>query len=191
MVRNMAKTVTQGYVVVYPNREKASSHLTKFVVVLLLLISVALMALITIGGWSKLQGLKALDIIWILIYLVLAYYVGARWSRGALTIGAALAILLLIISVIAATGIASTSWFDRNSFGFAAPHDVFGGKGLGSDVLGTLTVLLVPVQALLIGVATIGFAQAWNIETEIPEEEARKRGRRRGTSGSSPSPAPA
>ena len=43
----------------------------------------------------------------------------------------------------------------------------------------------------LIGVATIGFAQAWNIETEIPEEEARKRGRRRGTSGSSPSPAPA
>ncbi len=187
----MAKSVTPGYVVVYPNREKASSHLTKFVVVLLLLASVVLMALITIGGWSKLQGLKALDIIWILLYLVLAFYVGAKWSRGALTLSAALGILLLIIAVIAATGIASTSWFDRNSFGFASAQSLFGGKGLSSNVLGLLTVLLIPVQALLIFFATIAFSQAWNIETEVPEEEARNRGRGRRPGSSSPTPAPA
>jgi hypothetical protein len=190
MVRDMAKSVTPGYVVVYPNREKASSHLTRFVVVLLLIISVALMAAITIGGWSKLQGLKAMDIIWMAIYLVLAFYVGAKWSRGALTLAAALGILLLIISLIAATGIASTSWFDRNSYGFAAAQSLFGGRGLSSNVLGTLTVLLVPVQALLIGFATLGFAQAWNIETEVPEDEARHRGGRR-SSASPPSPATA
>ena len=102
MVRNMAKSVTPGYVVVYPNRDKASSKATKLVVVLLLLVLVALMLLITIGGWSKLQGLKALEIIWCLIYLVLAFYVGVRWSRGALTMAAALAVLLLIIALIAA-----------------------------------------------------------------------------------------
>lgn len=191
MVRNMAKSVTPGYVVVYPNREKASSHLTKFVVVLLLLVSVALMALITVGGWSKLQGLKALDIIWMLVYLVLAFYVGVKWSRGALTMSAALGILLLIIAVIAATGIASTSWFDRNSFGFAAAHGLFGGKGLSSNVLGSLTVLLVPVQALLILFATIAFSQAWNIETEVPEEEAKNRGRGRRSGSSSATPATA
>jgi len=186
----MAKSVAPGYVVVYPNREKASSKATKLVVVLLLLLSVALMLLITIGGWSKLQGLKALEIIWCLIYLVLAFYVGVRWSRGALTMAAALAVLLLIIALIAATGIASTSWFDRNSFGFASAETMFGGKGLGSDVLGTLTVLLVPIQALIIGFATLGFSQAWNIETEVPESEARNRGGRRPQS-SSPEPAAA
>ena len=191
MVRNMAKSVTPGYVVVYPNRDKAASKLTKLTVVLLLLLSIGLMLLITVGGWSKLQGLKALDILWCLIYLVLAFYVGARWSRGALTMAAALGVLLLIIAVIAATGIASTSWFDRNSFGFAASKTLFGGKGLGSDVLGTLTALLIPVQALLIAVATVAFSQSWNIETEVPESEAKNRGRRRPPSSSSAEPAAA
>jgi hypothetical protein len=191
MVRNMAKSVTPGYVVVYPNRDKASSKLAKLGVVVLLLISVALMLVLTIGGWSKLQGLKALDILWCVIYLVLAFYVGARWSRGALTMAAALGILLLIIAVIAATGIASTSWFDRNSVGFAAAKTLFGGKGLGSDVLGSLTVLLIPVQAVLIVLASVAFTQAWNIETEVPESEAKGRGRRRPPSSASAEPAAA
>ena len=191
MVRNMAKSVTPGYVVVYPNREKASSQLTKFIVVLLLLASVVLMALLTVGGWSKLQGLKALDIAWMVLYLILAFYIGARWSRGALTMAAAVGILLLIIAVIAAAGIASTSWFDRDSFGFASAHSLFGGRGLGPNVLGTLTVLLVPVQAALLVFATIAFSQAWNIETEVPESEAHGRKRGRGPKSSSPEPAAA
>ena len=180
----MAKSVTPGYVVIYPNRDKASSKLVKLIVALLLLVSVGLMLLLTIGGWSKLQGLKAIDIIWCLIYVVLAFYVMAKWSRGALTMSAALGILLLIVAVIAATGIASTSWFDRSASGFGAPHTLFGGKGLGPNVLGTITVLLIPVQAALITFAMIGFAQAWNIETEVPEDEAKGHSQRRPTKSS-------
>jgi hypothetical protein len=194
MVRNMVRTVTPGHVVVYPNREKATSKTTKALVVLLLLASVVVMALITVGGWSKLQGLKPVDIAWIIVYLIVAFYVGARWSRGGLTIGAALAILLLIVAVIGGLGLAGTSWFQRNSFGFAAPHSLFGGKGFGPDFLGFLTVLLIPLQALLIVFATIGFSQSWNVETEAPIEEARRRGYHvpSGPSGpSSPEPAAA
>jgi hypothetical protein len=166
-----------GYVVVYPNRGKGSSKLIKLIVVLILLISVALMLIVTIAGWSKLQGLKPLNIIWCIVYLLIAFYV-ARWNRGLLPIAAALAILLLILAVIAGTGISGTSWFDRSHVGFAAPQTPFGGKGLSPDVLGTITLILVPVQAALIFFAMLGFSQGWNVETEVPEDEARRRGRK-------------
>jgi hypothetical protein len=179
MVRNMAKprkSTTPGHVVVYPNREKAASKVMKTIVVILFVASAVLMLLITFSGWSKLQGLKPLDIAWALIYLILAFYVGARWSRGGLTMGAGLGIMLLIIAVIAGGGLSGTSWFQRDSFGYAAPHGIFGGQWLGSTVIGTLTLLLIPLQALLIASAMLAFSQGWNIETEAPIEEARKRG---------------
>lgn len=191
MFRDMTRSVSPGCVVVYPNREKAASKLSKAVVVLLLLASVVLMLLITFGGWSKLEGLKPVDLIWAAIYLVLAFYVGARWSRGALTIGAALGILLLIVVVIAGLGLAGPSWYQRNSFGFAGPHSLFGGKGFGSDLLGLLTVLLIPLQALLIAFCALAFSQAWNVETEAPIEEARRRGYRIPPGPSSAEPAAA
>ena len=56
-----------------------------------------------------------------LLYVIIAFYI-ARWARGLLPIAAALAILLLILAVIAGTGLAGTSWFDRNHFGFAPPQ---------------------------------------------------------------------
>jgi hypothetical protein len=121
---------------------------------------------------------------------VLAFWVAVKWSRGALTFASALGIILLFLALIAGGGIAGTSWFQRNSFGYAAPHTVFGGKGLGPDTLGVITVLLAPVQAALIVFALIGFRQAWNIETEVPEDEARKRGGGKDRR-SSPSPATA
>jgi hypothetical protein len=145
------------------------------------------MLLITIGGWSKLQGLKAVNFAWCIVYLVIAVYV-ARWKRGLLPIAAAFAILLLILAVIAGTGVSGTSWFDRSHFGFAPPQSLFGGKGLSPDVLGALTLILVPVQLLLIIFAMIGFAQGWNVEQEVPEDEAR---RRRGTPSGAPPPEPA
>ena len=40
----------------HPNREKAESKATKAIVVLLLLASAGLIAIITFGGWSDLQG---------------------------------------------------------------------------------------------------------------------------------------
>jgi hypothetical protein len=183
------RMLTPGYVVVYPNRETATSKATKATVAFILLVSVALILIITIGGWSKLQGLKAVNFAWCIAYLLIAFYVMARWTRGLLPIAAALAILLLILALIAGTGISGTSWFDREHAGFASPQTLFGGAGLSPDMLGLLTLILVPVQALLILFAMRGFAQAWNVEVEVPEEEARRRGYT--SAGRPPTPAAA
>ena len=189
MLRDMpyGKTVTPGYTVIYPNRDKPTSKTTKAIVVLIMLISVGLMLIVTIGGWSKLQGMKPVNFVWCIAYVIMAFYIGARWSRGLLPIVSALAILLLIMTVIAGTGAAGTSWFDRNSSGFAGAQSLFGGSGLTPDFLGLITLIIAPVQALLILVAMAGFAQGWNVELEVPIEEAR----RRGYSPTSPSPPPA
>ena len=93
------RTITPGYVVVYPNREKAVSKTTKAVVVVLLLVSVGLMLIVTIGGWSKLEGMKAVNFVWCLAYLLIAFYVATRWTRGLLPIAAALAIASPISAV--------------------------------------------------------------------------------------------
>jgi hypothetical protein len=169
------RTLTPGYTVIHPNRDKPECKLVKVIVVGILLASVVVMALVTFGGWSKLEGLTPLNFFWCLAYLVLAYYVW-RWSRGSLPIAAGLAILLLMVAVVAGTGISGTSWFDRSSYGFAHAQSIFGTGGLPSDVLGTLTLLLIPVQVLLIIFAMVGFAQGWNVELEVPIEEAKRRG---------------
>jgi hypothetical protein len=179
--------IPPGYTIIRPNRDKAVCKATRLTVVLILLASIALMLIVTFGGWSKLQGLKPVNFAWCLVYLVIAVYVW-RWARGLLPIAAALAILLLILSLIAGTGVSGTSWFDRNHFGFAAPQSLFGGKGLGPDVLGTITLILAPVQVLLIFFSMRGFAQGWNVELEVPIEEAE---RRRGGGSSSAPAAPA
>ncbi|HEY2769134.1 MAG TPA: hypothetical protein VGI87_01110 [Solirubrobacteraceae bacterium] len=176
------RRIRPGYTVVYPNRQKASSHVIKWIVVLILLASVGLMLLITLGGWSKLQGLKPVNIIWCILYVLIAIYV-ARWNRGLLPIAAAMAILLLILAVIAGTGVAGTSWFDRNHVGFAAPQSPFGGKGISPNVLGTLTIILAIVQAALIVFSMWGFTQGWNVETEVPEDEAKQRRGGKSSSG--------
>lgn len=167
-----ARQLPPGYTIVYPNRDKATSKATKFIVVLILLISVALMLAVTIGGWSKLQGMAAINFAWAAIYLIIAFYV-SRWARGLLPIAAALAILLLIISLIAGLGASGTSWFDRSHAGFAPAQSLFGGGGLSSNVLGALTLLLAPVQVLLILFAMRGFSQGWNVEVEAPLDKLR------------------
>ena len=191
MFRDMpqGRTLTPGYTVVYPNREKPGSVTTKAVVVLILLVSVVLMLIVTIGGWSKLEGMKPVNFVWCIAYLIVAYYIWARWSRGVLPMAAALAILLLIMAVIAGTGLSGTSWFDRSQGGFGAAHTIFGSKGLTPDELGLITVLLIPVQALLIIFAMIGFSQGWNVELEVPKDEAERRRRRPGSQPPQPAAA--
>jgi hypothetical protein len=137
----------------HPNREKASSKVTRAVVILLLLATAFLMAVITIGAWDALVGAKALQIIYILVYVGLAVMV-LRWSRGVLPLAAALAIVLLIFAVVSVPG-----WFARDQDGFTDPS-------IPSDVVGLLTALIVPLQLLLIGFAMRGFQQAWNVEVE-------------------------
>jgi hypothetical protein len=178
MFRNVAqhRTLTPGYAVVYPNREKATSKTTKAIVVLIMLISVGLMLIVTIGGWSKLQGMKPVNFVWCIAYVIMAFYIYTRWARGLLPITAGLAILLLMTTVIAGTGAAGTSWFDRSNPGFTGAQSLFGGSGLSPDFLGLITLLIAPVQVLLIFFAMYGFSQGWNVEMEVPIEEARRRG---------------
>ncbi len=192
MVRNMppVRNLPPGYKIAYPNRDKASSKVVKAIVVLILLVSVGLMLIVTIGGWTKLQGLRPVNLAWCIVYLLIAFYV-ARWARGLLPIAAALAILLLILALIAGTGASGTSWFDRSHYGFAAPHTIFGGKGLSPDVLGTVTLLIAPVQILLIIFAMHGFAQGWNVEIETPIDESKRRGDQSGAGSPPPEPAAA
>ena len=190
-VARVAKSVTPGYVVVYPNRDKAASKLMKLVVGLVLLASVALMLFITIGGWSKLQGLKPVNLAWCVIYLLLAFFIWTRWARGLLPIAAAFAMLLLLLAIVSGTGLAGTSWFNRTHVGFGAPQSMFGGKGVSPDALGTATILLIPVQVALIVFAMIGFSQGWNVETEVPKDKAKRQEDKSSSSSSSPKPATA
>ena len=170
------RSVTPGYAVVFPNREKATSKVMKAVVALILLATVALLLIVTIGGWSQLEGMKPINFFLCIAFLIIAFYVFAKWSRGMLPIAAGLAILVLMVAVVAGVGLAGTSWFDRSHSGFAHAKSLLGGQGLSADTLGTIVLLLIPVQVLLILVALRAFAQGWNVEQEVPIEEARKRG---------------
>ena len=147
-----------GVRIEHPNRHKAASKLTRVIVVLLLLLSAFLVTVVTIGGWDALQGAKALQIAYIAVYLVIAFFV-LRWSRGVLPLAAALAIVLLIFAAVSAP-----AWFDRDKPGFADP-------AIDEGILGLVTALLVPIQLLLIAVAMSGFRQAWNVEVERPVDE--------------------
>ena len=147
----------EDHYVEHPNREKASSKLTRAIVVLLMLITAAVVALISLGGWSATESAKPLQIVFILLYLLMAYYV-VRWKRGVLPMIAGLAILLGIFGAVAAP-----AWFDRDKAGFTSP-------ALPEDVLGLLCALLVPLQAALIVFTMQGFRQAWNVEVERPRE---------------------
>ena len=184
------RTLTPGYAVVYPNREKASSKLMKAIVALILLVSVGLLLILTIGGWSQLEGMKPINFIWCAAYLIIAFYIWG-WARGMLPIAAGLAVLLLMIAVVAGLGLSGTSWFDRSHAGFAPTQSLFGGKGLSADTLGTITLLLIPVQVLLIVFAMRAFAQGWNVEQEVPIDEARRRGYNPPDSSPPPQPATA
>jgi presenilin-like A22 family membrane protease len=145
----------------HPNRKKASSKATRLVVVVLLLASAVLLLLVTLGAWEALYGAKPLQVIYIVLYVVLAFFV-ARWSRGVLPLIAALAIVLLIFALVSVPG-----WFERDKDGFNDPS-------IPSDVVGLITALLVPVQILLIAFAMRGFQQAWNVEIERPVDDRRR-----------------
>jgi presenilin-like A22 family membrane protease len=143
----------EGVVITHPNRDKPVVQATRATVVLLLLASAALVLIVTVGGWSLLEGAKPVQIAYIAIYLTLAFF-AARWNRGVLPVAAALAVLLAIFALVA-----GPAWFNRDKTGFAQAT-------LNSSLLGLLTLLVVPVQVLLIAFAMRGFKQGWNVELE-------------------------
>jgi presenilin-like A22 family membrane protease len=150
-------------VIEYPNRDKASSKATRAVVVLLLLASAGLMLIVTIGGWEKLQGAKAVQVAYIALYFICAFYI-LRWRSGLLPVSAALAIILLIFAAVS-----GPEWFARDKAGFDQP-------ALDASVLGLVTLLIVPVQVLLIAFAMSGFRQNWQVEVERRRDEPRASG---------------
>jgi lysylphosphatidylglycerol synthetase-like protein (DUF2156 family) len=166
----MADTVVE-----HPNREKAESKATKAIVVLLLVVSAVLIFIVIAGGWSELQGAQVVSIGYIVIYLVMAVFV-ARWNRGVLPVAAGLAILFAVVAAVAAP-----AWFERDKAGFDDP-------ALDPSLLGLLTLIIVPVQVLLIAFAMRGFQQQWNVEVEVAPDEA-DRGGAGGASGGRVQPA--
>ena len=148
-------------VIYHPNQDKATSKATKAIVVLLLLVSAGLTAIVTIGGWKNLQGAQIVSILFILVFLIMAFYV-ARWVRGVLPLAAGLAIVLGVFAAIAAFG--TGSWFDRDKPGYDT-------TGLPPTLLGMLCVVLLPVLLLLIAFALRAFSQKWNVEIEMSRDE--------------------
>ncbi len=143
-------------IVTHPNRDKPVVQATRATVVVLLLASAGLVLIITVGGWSVLEGAVAIQIAYVVVYLVFAFY-AARWNRGALAISAVLAVFLGIFALVSGPG-----WFERDKFGYAQP-------AIDAGLLGVLTFLIVPVQILLVAFAMRGFQQGWNVELERRE----------------------
>jgi len=146
-------------VIVHPNRDKVESKAAKGAVTLLLVVSAALILIVVIGGLDKLQGMIVVAIVWALLYLFMAYLV-ANWNRGILPVAAGMAILLTVIAAVAAP-----AWFARDKTGFEETT-------LPASILGLLTLILVPVSVALIGFAMRAFQQKWNVEIEVPREDA-------------------
>jgi lysylphosphatidylglycerol synthetase-like protein (DUF2156 family) len=146
-------------VLIHPNRDKPESKATRVAVVLLLLVSAGLVLIVTLGGWSELQGAQVVSFAYVVIFVVMAFFV-ARWNRGVLPVAAAIAILFAVVAAVA-----GPAWFDRDKAGFDEP-------ALEPSLLGLLTLILVPVQLLLIAFAMRGFQQHWNVEVEVTREEA-------------------
>jgi lysylphosphatidylglycerol synthetase-like protein (DUF2156 family) len=152
-----ATEVREGYELWRPNREKAESKTMKALIAFVLLVSAAMVIIITLGGWQRLEGpsVGVMSLAFALLYIVFAFLV-ARWNRGVLPVASALAVILAIFAAIA-----GPHWFDRSKTGLDAP-------ALPDDLLGLLCLLLVPVQLILIVVAMLGFNQNWHVEEERP-----------------------
>lgn len=146
-------------VILRPNRDRAEAKATKAIVTLLLLVSAGLILVIMIGGWSQLQGAQIISFAYAAIYVVMAVYV-SRWNRGVLPVAAAAAVLFAVIAAVA-----GPAWFERDKAGFSDPT-------LDPALLGLLTLILVPVQLVLIAFAMRGFQQQWNVEVEVTRDDA-------------------
>jgi hypothetical protein len=150
-------SVRPGYELWRPNRQSVQAKTTKSIIAFVLLVSAGLLVVITIGGWAHLGGASVaiMSLLWAGLYVLFALLV-ARWNRGILPVASALAIILAIFAAVAAP-----DWFARSKEGLDPP-------ALPDDLLGVLTLLVVPVQLLLIAVAMVGFSQNWHVEEERP-----------------------
>jgi peptidoglycan/LPS O-acetylase OafA/YrhL len=150
--------VRPGYELWRPNREKADSITTKFVLVFLLIATAALAILVAITGFSLMSGgttMAVVSLIYGLLYAFFAFLV-VRWNRGILPVVAALSIILAIFCAVGAN-----SWFARDKSGFE--------EGLVPvTLIGLFVVILGLLQIVLMAIALYGFNQEWHVEEERP-----------------------
>ena len=89
----------------------------RVIVSFVLLVSAALLVIITLGGWERLQspGVGLMTIAWAALYVLFAFLV-LRWNRGLLPVASAMAIIMVIFAAVAANG-----WFARAKDGLDSP----------------------------------------------------------------------
>ena len=148
--------VRPGYELWRPNREKAESVTTKFVLVFLLAATAAIAGLVTITGFSLMTGGGGMGVICLIFAVLYAFFafLVARWNRGILPVAAALS---TILAIFCATG--ADSWFARDKAGF---EDAL----IPVTAIGLLVVILGLLQLVLIAVALYAFNQNWHVEEE-------------------------
>jgi len=148
--------VRPGYELWRPNREKAESVTTKFVLVFLLAATAAIAGLVTVTGFSLMTGGSGMGIICLIFAVLYAFFafLVARWNRGILPVVAALS---TILAIFCATG--ADSWFARDKAGF---EDAL----IPVTVIGLLVVILTILQLVVIAVALYAFNQNWHVEEE-------------------------
>lgn len=144
----MARTTT----IEWPNREKASSKTMRAVVILMIAVSTGLMTLISLLGWDMFQQARTFQLIFIAVNVIFIVQI-LRWSRGVLPMAAGLATIVAIFG-----GVSVSSWWARDSAGY--------NDAALSGTLGTLTLLMVIVQGVVIVLAIAAFTQNWQIEVE-------------------------
>ena len=65
-----------GVIITHPNRDKPAVQATRAAVILLFLVSAAMVLIVTIGGWKVLEGAKPIQIAYIIVYVVMAFFAG-------------------------------------------------------------------------------------------------------------------
>jgi hypothetical protein len=150
--------VRPGYELWRPNREKAESITTKFVIVVLLAATAAIAVIVAVTGFSLMSGGELMAIVCVIYGLLYAFFafLVARWNRGILPVAAALSMILAIFCAVGAD-----SWFARDKSGFE--------EGLiPVTLIGLFVVILALLQILVVAVSLYGFNQEWHVEEERP-----------------------
>ncbi|MGE4425946.1 MAG: hypothetical protein AB7G37_05775 [Solirubrobacteraceae bacterium] len=140
-------------IVTYPNREKASSQVTRLAVVVVLLVSTLLLAWQTKRGWDLLEDAKQLHFVFMAVNLIFMIQV-LRWSRGVLPMAAAIATFIGIFAFVSIG-----SWYSRDAVGFRE-------QALSAD-LGLLTQVILGVQVVVVLVTIFAMSQNWQTEVEV------------------------
>lgn len=148
--------VRPGYELWRPNREKAESITTKFVLFILLVATAVIAGVIAITGFSLMTGGSAMGVVSLIFALLYAFFafLVARWNRGILPVTAALS---MILAIFCAAG--ADSWFARDKSGFSSAL-------IPVSLIGLLVVILAILQLVVIAVALYAFNQNWHVEEE-------------------------